>query len=273
MPVKIPNTLPARAILESENVFVMGEERAQHQDIRPLKVAILNLMPTKIATETQLLRLLGNTSVQVEVTLVRNGFLQEPYDGPGFQDAARRAFQALGGMRCYVEYQQPPHIQWDDATYQGDAYPTYSWACYGAEVSVDTATWEITVDAFVTGQEVGRVLNPNMAAGQIEGGVAQGLGWALWEKVEMVGGRMANNQMSNYIVPTFLDLPRIRVRFEENPYALGPGGGKGLGELPMDGPAPAVLNAVQAALGCTELREVPLTPERLLAAMEAWNER
>src|SRR5574337_320913 len=70
MPVKIPNTLPARAILEKENVFVMGEERAEHQDIRPLRVAILNLMPTKIATETQLLRLLSNSALQVEVTLL-----------------------------------------------------------------------------------------------------------------------------------------------------------------------------------------------------------
>ena len=70
MPVKIPSTLPARAILENENVFIMGEERAEHQDIRPLKVAILNLMPTKIATETQLLRLLGNSALQVDVTLL-----------------------------------------------------------------------------------------------------------------------------------------------------------------------------------------------------------
>jgi len=70
MPVKIPNTLPARVILESENIFVMGEERAAHQDIRPLKVAILNLMPTKIQTEIQLLRLLGNSALQVDVTLL-----------------------------------------------------------------------------------------------------------------------------------------------------------------------------------------------------------
>jgi homoserine O-succinyltransferase len=70
MPVRIPETLPARATLESENIFVMGEERAKHQDIRPLHVAILNLMPTKIATETQLLRLLGNSPLQVEVTLL-----------------------------------------------------------------------------------------------------------------------------------------------------------------------------------------------------------
>ena len=70
MPVKIPETLPARQILESENVFVMGDQRARHQDIRPLKLAILNLMPTKIATETQLLRLLGNSALQVDITLL-----------------------------------------------------------------------------------------------------------------------------------------------------------------------------------------------------------
>src|SRR5574339_928871 len=70
MPVKIPTTLPARATLEQENIFVMDEERAIHQDIRPLRVAILNLMPTKIATETQLLRLLYNSAMQVEVTLL-----------------------------------------------------------------------------------------------------------------------------------------------------------------------------------------------------------
>src|SRR5215510_16484770 len=70
MPVKIPTTLPARTTLEHENIFVMDEERALHQDIRALRVAILNLMPTKIATETQLLRLLSNSALQVEVTLL-----------------------------------------------------------------------------------------------------------------------------------------------------------------------------------------------------------
>jgi homoserine O-succinyltransferase len=71
MPVKIPATLPARKILERENIFVMGYERAQHQDIRPLRVAILNLMPTKIETETQILRLLGNSALQVEIALLQ----------------------------------------------------------------------------------------------------------------------------------------------------------------------------------------------------------
>ena len=71
MPIKIPDNLPAREILNSENIFVMGEDRALHQDIRPLRIAILNLMPTKIATETQLLRLIGNSPLQVEITLLR----------------------------------------------------------------------------------------------------------------------------------------------------------------------------------------------------------
>ena len=70
MPVKIPTTLPARATLERENIFIMDEDRATHQDIRPLRVAILNIMPTKISTETQLLRLLSNSALQVEVTLL-----------------------------------------------------------------------------------------------------------------------------------------------------------------------------------------------------------
>jgi homoserine O-succinyltransferase len=76
MPVRIPTTLPARVILEQENIFVMGRERAERQDIRPLRMAILNLMPTKIVTETQLLRLLGNSALQVEITLLQTATYQ-----------------------------------------------------------------------------------------------------------------------------------------------------------------------------------------------------
>ncbi len=71
MPIRIPEALPARAVLESENIFIMTEERAAHQDIRPLKIAILNLMPKKLETETQLLRLLGNTPLQVDIELLQ----------------------------------------------------------------------------------------------------------------------------------------------------------------------------------------------------------
>lgn len=88
MPIKIPNQLPAKEVLLSENIFVMDETRALHQDIRPLRIAILNLMPTKIATETQLLRLLGNTALQVEPVLVR----MSTHDSKNTPEAHLQAF-------------------------------------------------------------------------------------------------------------------------------------------------------------------------------------
>ena len=128
-------------------------------------------------------------------------------------------------------------------------------------------TFETRVDDFVAVQEVGKVINPVLATGQIEGGVAQAIGWALYEQVVWREGRMANGQMTNYIMPTSMDLPPIRVFFEEQPYAHGPAGAKGIGELPMDGPAPAILNAVAHATGA-DPRVVPLTPEALMALLE-----
>jgi CO/xanthine dehydrogenase Mo-binding subunit len=139
---------------------------------------------------------------------------------------------------------------------------------YVAEVSVDTRTYEIRLDDFVAVQEVGKVINPVLATGQIEGGVAQGIGWALYEQVVWRDGRMQNAQMTNYIMPTSMDLPPIRVDFVEFPYPHGPGGAKGIGELPMDGPAPAIFNAVRNATGL-DVNTLPLTPEDLSLLWEA----
>lgn len=229
-----------------------------------------NSGPTVASRSTMVVgRLVQDAALNLRRTLVQQGHLREPYDAEGFRAAVRKAHAQSGGLTCYAQYQQPPGLEWDDVHYRGDAYPTFAWACYAVELSVDTVTWEVKIDDFVARQEVGRVINPVLAAGQVEGGVTQGIGWAIWEKVEYDRGRMANNQMTNYIIATAQDLPRIRVVFEENnPFALGPGGAKGIGELPMDGPAPAVLAAIQGALGLPGLREVPLTPERLLEAAE-----
>jgi len=145
----------------------------------------------------------------------------------------------------------------------GDAYGAFAWAAYVAEVSVDMTTYEIRVDDFVALQEVGRVIHPILAKGQIQGGVAQGIGYAIYERVVENNGRMVNNQMTNYVMPASMDLPSIRVFFEENPYRHGPAGAKGIGELPIDGPAPAILNAVEDAIG-RPVNRVPLLPENLL---------
>jgi CO/xanthine dehydrogenase Mo-binding subunit len=179
----------------------------------------------------------------------------------------RLACAKNGPFRATAQYQAPPGLHWNDTTYQGDAYGTYAWAVYVAEVSVDMATFECRVDDFVAVQEVGKVINPVLAIGQIEGGVAQAIGWALYERVVWREGRMANGEMTNYIMPTSVDLPPIRVFFEERPYPYGPAGAKGIGELPMDGPAPAILNAVAHATGA-DPRVLPLTPESLMGLME-----
>jgi len=124
------------------------------------------------------------------------------------------------------------------------------------------------VDDFVALQEIGRVMNPVLARGQILGGVAQGIGFALYEKVEWRDGRMANSQMTNYIMPTSADLPAVRVYFEELGNKHGAFGAKGIGELPMDGPAPAIVNAIEDALGIP-FNRVPLMPEDIFDAVAA----
>lgn len=149
MPVKIPSTLPARVTLESENVFVMGEERADHQDIRPLRVAILNLMPTKIATETQLLRLLGNSSLQVDVTLLHTAtyesrnvdtdHLLNHYDT--FEDVRSEKFDGLIITGAPVELMEFEEVDyWPELTRimdwaETNVYSTFN-ICWGAQAAL-----------------------------------------------------------------------------------------------------------------------------------------
>ena len=156
--------------------------------------------------------------------------------------------------------------------YRGEAYAAFAWAVYVAEVTVDLTTYSVTVDDFVALQEVGKVLNPVLARGQIIGGVAQGIGFALYEKVEWRDGRMQNGQMTNYIMPTSADIPPIRVFFEELGNTHGAYGAKGIGELPMDGPAPAIVNAIEDALGIP-FDSIPLLPEDIFDAMASASKR
>ena len=166
-------------------------------------------------------------------------------------------------LRAEVGYEAPPGVKFDESTYVGDAYATFAWGTYVAEVEVDLRTWGVRVVDFVAAQDIGKVLNHVLAKGQVQGGEVQGIGWALMEECRYRDGAMINNQLTNYIIPTSDDVPPIRVIFEEHPYAHGGGGAKGVGELPMDGPAPAILNAVYDAIG-VDARTIPLTPERLM---------
>src|SRR6266700_7130549 len=171
-------------------------------------------------------------------------------------------------LNSYARYEAPADVYCDDEKYRGEAYAAFAWAVYVAEVTVDLTTYSVTVDDFVALQEVGKVINPVLAAGQITGGVAQAIGFALYEKVLWQNGRMINNQMTNDIMPTSADLPPIRVFFEELGNVHGAHGAKGIGELPMDGPAPAILNAVEDAIG-VRFNSIPLLPEDLFEALSA----
>ncbi|MEZ4404135.1 MAG: molybdopterin cofactor-binding domain-containing protein [Kofleriaceae bacterium] len=166
-----------------------------------------------------------------------------------------------------VQYQPPPGIHWDDATYTGQAYPCYGWAGCLVDVEVDLDTREVTIARCVHAVDVGKAINPVIVAGQIEGGTVQALGWALLERIVYKDGRVANPTMTNCIVPTFADVPDLETIIVECPYPHGPHGAKGVGEIPMDGPAAAVANALTDALGVA-FDQVPIHPEDIAAALE-----
>lgn len=212
-------------------------------------------------------KLIESAALGLKQTLQGAGLLAEDYTQAQWQEACRLHVERYGALKSFSQYKPPPGVHWDDEKYQGDAYGAYAWAVYVAEVTVDLLTYETRVDDFVAVQEVGKVVHPILAAGQIEGGVAQAIGFTLYENVVWQNGRMINNGMTNYVMPTSADLPPIRVHFEEQPYAYGPAGGaKGIGELPMDGGAPAILNAIEHATGVA-FTHVPLMPEALMRGL------
>jgi CO/xanthine dehydrogenase Mo-binding subunit len=217
-------------------------------------------------------RIVQTAALKMRQTLIDAGLLEASSGREQFLAACRTYRQRYGELQSFSRYEAAPNIFWNDELYRGEAYPAYAWAVYVAAVTVDTSTYSVTIDDFVALQEIGKVLHPVLAAGQIEGGVAQGIGYALYEKVVWNDGRMINNQMTNYIMPTAEDIPPIRVFFEEVPYQYGPYGAKGIGELPMDGPAPAIVNAIVQATG-TSFNAIPLLPEDIFRGLSTQPER
>ena len=226
-----------------------------------------NSGPT-VASRTAMIvgKLIERASIQILSKLGSDVALPTPHTPADFRKAAIRYGKEHGNLEVCVRYESPEGIFWDDETYSGEAYPAYAWAVYVAEVAVDTTTYSATVTNFHALQEVGKVLHPILAAGQVEGGIAQGIGYALYEKCLWRNGHLSNNQMTNYIMPTSADLPPIHVTFEEVPSPHGAFGAKGIGELPMDGPAPAILNAIEHATGIA-FNEIPLLPEDIFERM------
>jgi len=235
----------------------------------PDTAVIPNSGPT-VASRTSMVvgRLIERASLQLLEMLRDESGLAPHASREEFFSACDRYRAVHGEVKSLCHYEAPPGIYWDDKTYHGEAYGAYAWAVYVAQVAVDTRDYSAEVEEFWAIQEVGRVLHPVLAKGQIEGGVAQGIGYALYEKVVWQNGHMANNQMTNYIMPTAQDVPPIHVVFEEIPFQYGGYGAKGIGELPHDGPAPAILNAIRDATGVS-FNAIPLLPEDIFAVLSS----
>ncbi len=187
-----------------------------------------------------------------------------------FEDGAvviRRGAQSerldLGDGIWVEETYDPPTTALDENG-QGTPYAVYGYGAQLVKLEVDLALGKVRVDHIVAAHDVGRAINPVLATGQIEGGIAQGLGLALME--EYVPGRTEN--LHDYLIPTSGDMPRIDSILIEKPDPVGPFGAKGLGEHVLIPTAPAILNAIRHATGARVTR-LPALPHRVLAAMKA----
>ncbi len=216
---------------------------------------------------------------QLEEFASKNVFAGEPVDlldnhFTGQFSGAKRPFEQVaetflksnGPTRVYDQFKLPPTIKWDQKTFRGDSYPSYSWGCNVVELEIDTLTMEVALKRIWSYWDIGRIINPMLAKGQIEGGLVQALGYALMEKMDIKDGLFDANRMQTYVVPTSLDVPEMDIHFIEYPYTGSELGAKGVGEVPMDGLAPAIANAIHAATGL-RMASLPITPEKIFEAV------
>jgi CO/xanthine dehydrogenase Mo-binding subunit len=190
----------------------------------------------------------------------------EAATGGTFAATHREYAGAHGALRVDQRFEPYPGVEFDDATYRGDAYPAFGWAACVASVEVDLDTGEVHVRDIVAADDVGRVIHPVLAEGQVEGGTLQAVGYATIEEIRLRDGRYLNDRLATYIIPTSLDAPRITTILVEAPFDGVPHGAKGVGELPMDVGAPAVVAAIADATGAW-IADLPASPERILAAL------
>lgn len=212
------------------------------------------------ALRTQMLRLV-NAGGDALIELHAGGASISGGGGKHHIDLATLPLDAFGYVLCAQETFDPPTTPLDENG-QGEPYALYGFGAHMAEIEVDTALGAVRVLNIIAAHDVGRAINPTLLEGQIEGGVAQGLGLALME--EFVPGRGEN--LHDYLIPTIGDVPPVQSILIEDPAPMGPFGAKGIGEQALIPTAPAILNAINHATGVTMMR-VPVTPDRLRAAI------
>jgi len=166
-----------------------------------------------------------------------------------------------------VIFRAPFTDQIDPETGQGRVHPDYTYGAHAVEVAVDSETGEVSVLKSVGAHDVGKAINPAAVEGQIEGGAAQGQGYALSEEMVYENGMLATPSLSEYLIPTAMDMPTVQSIIFESESGLGPFGAKGIGEPAMTAVAPAIANAVADAIG-VRICDLPITPEKIVRALQ-----
>ena len=183
-------------------------------------------------------------------------------------DLARQSQLTGGGLIAHGTFIAAP-TPYDTKRVEGHVYPAFhsaSFHAHAVDLSVDPETGEIAIHKYVVAQDVGFAVNPTYIEGQIEGGVAQGLGQALSEEIVYEGGRVLNPNLTDYKMPTTLDMPRVETILVQHPGLVGPYGAKGVGEPPNIEPPAAVANAVAAATGL-RVTSLPITAEKIVLGL------
>ncbi len=214
------------------------------------------------ALRTELLRL-GNVSSEAEIALDGGTLVLTDTNGERRVDLSGLAGDANGYVACVAETYDPPTAPLDENG-QGVPYAVFGYAAHMVELEVDEALGRVKLLKLTAAHDVGRAINPVLVEGQVEGGAAQGVGLALME--EFIPGRTDN--LHDYLIPTFGDMPKVETLIVEVEDAHGPYGAKGLGEHTLIPTAPAILNAIRDACGVL-VRNLPATPDKVRTAIAA----
>lgn len=194
----------------------------------------------------------------------------DPSSGIPLATVATAATWTVGPITGTGSYTTPPP-DFNPACGSGllfPVFPTPTYHVHLAEVEVDPSTGAVEVLRYVVAQDVGTAINPVGVRGQIQGGVAQGLGYALYENIAIVGGRYQERRLETYRLPLAVDIPDVEIVLIEHPEASGPYGAKGVAEPPIIPVAAAVGNAISDAIG-RPMNRLPITPADILEALDA----
>lgn len=253
--------------VDVDNVRVMQPNTSIVQDSGPTvasRTTVFSGNAVRIAAERirdniiDYLKSSGAEDIKVE-----NGYWIVDGKEIPFSEIAREA-NAANVKLAEMGWFSTPRLKYDFETGTGEAYVSYTFSTQLSLVEVDLLTGRVELKEAWVSHDIGKVLNPVGAEGQVEGGVVQGMGYAISEEIKHdEKGRMIVTNFNNYIVPSIRDIPKVHVKFVESPFSKGPFGAKGLGEPSLMSSPPSIANAVSDALGIP-MNRLPITPEEVL---------